>query len=136
MPCDCIINILKAIKNAIGTSVIFPINISLIHLVFVLTGVPNVGERLPKLELNCTHLPKILVKMTNSSNFLVTILNLENLFNFSVQVLRFTQTNKKKQKRFNNTKFTLLEGPKIYVLNFIFREIPPKFEKLLKLQLN
>ena len=55
--------------------------------------------------------------MTNSSNFLVTILNLEILLNFSMQVLRFTQTNKKTAY---NTKFTLLEGPKIYVLNFIF----------------
>ena len=71
--------------------------------------------------------------MTNSSNFLVTILNLEILFDFSVQVLRFTQTNK---KTVYNAKFTLLEGPKIYVLNFIFREIFPKFEKSLKLQLN
>ena len=71
--------------------------------------------------------------MTNSSNFLVAILNLEILFNFSVQVLRFTQTNR---KTVYNTKFTLLEGPKIYVLNFIFREISPKFEKSLKLQLN
>ena len=71
--------------------------------------------------------------MTNTSNCLVTILNLENLFNFSVQVLRFTQTNK---KTVYNTKFTLLEGLKIYVLNFIFRKISPKFEKSLKLQLN
>ena len=71
--------------------------------------------------------------MTNSSNFLVNILNLESLFNFSVQVLRYTQTN---AKTVNNTKFTLLEGPKIYVLNFIFNEIFPKFEKSLKLQLN
>ena len=71
--------------------------------------------------------------MTNSSNFLVTILNLEILFNFSLQVLRFTQTNK---KTVYNTKFTLLVGPKIYVLNFIFREISPKSEKSLKFQLN
>ena len=62
--------------------------------------------------------------MTNSSIFLVTKFNLEIVFNFSVQVLRFTQTNK---KPVYNTKFTLLEGPKIYVLNFIFREISPKF---------
>ena len=40
--------ILNAIKNATGTSVIFPINISLIHFVFVLTSVPNVGERFTK----------------------------------------------------------------------------------------
>ena len=60
--------------------------------------------------------------MTNSSNFLVTILNLEMLFNFSVQVLRFTETNK---KTVYNTDFTPLEGPKIYVLNFNFREISP-----------
>ena len=46
--------------------------------------------------------------MTNSSNFLVTILNLEIVFNFSMQVLRFTETNK---KTVYNTKFTLLEGP-------------------------
>ena len=71
--------------------------------------------------------------MTNSSNFLVTIFNFQILFNFSVQVLRFTQTNK---KTVYNTKFALLEGPKIYVLNFIFREISPKFEKSLKLSLN
>ena len=55
--------------------------------------------------------------MTNSSNFLVTILNLKILFNFSMQVLRFTQTD---NKTVYNTKFTLLEGPKIYALNFIF----------------
>ena len=42
-------NILKAIKNATGTSVIFPINISLIHFVLVLTSVPNVGERFTKI---------------------------------------------------------------------------------------
>ena len=71
--------------------------------------------------------------MTNPSIFLVTILNLEILFNFSLQVLRFTQTN---NKTVYNTKLTLLEGPKIYVLNFIFREISPKFEKSLELQLN
>ena len=41
-------NILKAIKNATGTRVIFPINISMIHFVFVLTSVPNVGERFTK----------------------------------------------------------------------------------------
>ena len=67
--------------------------------------------------------------MTNSSNFLVTILNLDFLFNFSVQVLRFTQTN---NKTVYNTKFTLMEGPKIYVLNFNFHEISPKFEKITK----
>ena len=81
--------------------------------------------------------------MTNSSNFLATMLNLELLFNFSVQVLRFTITNK---KTVYNTKFTWLEGPKIYALNFNFREIYAlnfnfreislKFEKSLKLQLN
>ena len=40
--------ILKAIKNATGTSVIFPINTRLIHFVVVLTSVPNVGERFTK----------------------------------------------------------------------------------------
>ena len=40
--------ILKAIKNATGTSVIFHINNSLIHFFFVLTSVPNVGERFAK----------------------------------------------------------------------------------------
>ena len=40
--------ILKAIKNATGTNVIFPINISFIHFVFVLTSVPNVVERFTK----------------------------------------------------------------------------------------
>ena len=59
--------------------------------------------------------------MTNSTIFLVTILNFEILFNFRVQVMPFTQTNK---KTVYNTKFTLLEGPKIYDLNFNFREIP------------
>ena len=33
--------------------------------------------------------------MTNSSNFLVTILNLKILFNFSVKVLHFTQNKQK-----------------------------------------
>ena len=49
--CTCSLteqNILKAIKNATGTSVIFHINNSLIHFVFVLTSVPNVGERFTK----------------------------------------------------------------------------------------
>ena len=40
--------ILKAIKNATGASLIFPINISLIHFVFVLTSAPNVGEGFAK----------------------------------------------------------------------------------------
>ena len=40
--------ILKAIKNATGTSVIFPINTGLIHFVVVLTSVPNVRERFTK----------------------------------------------------------------------------------------
>ena len=40
--------ILTAIKNATGTSVIFHINNSLIHFVFVLTSVLNVGERFTK----------------------------------------------------------------------------------------
>ena len=41
-------NILKVIKNATGTSSIFPINISLIHFVLALSSVPNVGERFTK----------------------------------------------------------------------------------------
>ena len=41
-------DILKAIKNATGTNVIFPINIPFIHFVFVLTSVPNVVERFTK----------------------------------------------------------------------------------------
>ena len=44
---DCY-SILKVIKNATGTKVLFPMNISLIHFVFVLTSVPNVGERFTK----------------------------------------------------------------------------------------
>ena len=40
--------ILKAIKNATGTSVIFPTNISLIIFVLVLPSVPNIGECLTK----------------------------------------------------------------------------------------
>ena len=47
--CSDTLNILKAIKNATGTSVIFPINISLIHFVYVLTSVPNVRERFTKI---------------------------------------------------------------------------------------
>ena len=43
-----LLTILKAIKNATGTSVIFPINTRLIHFVVVLTSVPNVGERFTK----------------------------------------------------------------------------------------
>ena len=54
--------ILKAIKNATGTSFIFPINISLIHFVFVQKSVPLYENVLPKLELTCTLLSKILVK--------------------------------------------------------------------------
>ena len=46
--CIWVLGILKAIKNATGTSVIFHINISSIHFVFVLTSVPNVGERFTK----------------------------------------------------------------------------------------
>ena len=42
------IYILKAIKNATGTSVIFPINISFIHFFFVLTSVPNIEKRFTK----------------------------------------------------------------------------------------
>ena len=42
------VNILKAIKNATGTSVIFPINVSLIRFVFVLTTVPNIGVHFTK----------------------------------------------------------------------------------------
>ena len=41
-------NILKAIKNATDTSVIFPVNIGLIHFVSELTSVPNVGEHFTK----------------------------------------------------------------------------------------
>ena len=41
-------HILKAIKNATGTSAIFHINNSLIYFVFVLTSAPNVGERFTK----------------------------------------------------------------------------------------
>ena len=59
--------------------------------------------------------------MTNSSNFLVSILNLKILFNFSVKVLRFTQTNKNTEY---NTKFTLGEGPKIYVLISFYVKFP------------
>ena len=47
--------ILKAIKNATGTSVNFPINISLIHFVFVLTSAPNVGERFTKTLSSIAH---------------------------------------------------------------------------------
>ena len=54
--------ILKAIKNATGISVIFPINISLIHFVFVLTSVPNVEERFTKTWAQLHNLPKILAK--------------------------------------------------------------------------
>ena len=71
--------------------------------------------------------------MTNSSNFLETILNLEILFNFSVQVLRFTQTSKNTVYK---TRFPLLNGPKTYVLNFNFRENSLKFERSLKLHLS
>ena len=41
-------NILKAIKNVTDTSVIFPINIGLIHFVYEPTSVPNVGEHFTK----------------------------------------------------------------------------------------
>ena len=64
--------------------------------------------------------------MTNSANVLETIFNLEILLNFSVKVLRFTQTNKNTE---NNTKITLREGPKIYVLKSFF---PVKFPQNLR----
>ena len=76
------LNILKAIKNATGTSVIFPIKISLIHFVFVLTSVPNVGERLPKLELNCSLLPKNLVKNDKFINFFGSHIKSLNVIQF------------------------------------------------------
>ena len=63
----------------------------------------------------------ILVKMSNSSNVFVTILNLKILFN--VKVLRFTQTNNNTDY---NTKFTLREEIKINVLNFSFSQNFPK----------
>ena len=80
--------------------------------------------------------------MTNSSFFLVTILNLEILFNFSVQALRFTQTNQKKKKKKKKKKNGLQH--KIHftgrTLNLCFKfrflEISLKSEKSLKLQLN
>ena len=43
-----VLNILKAIKNATGTSVIFPINTRLIHFDVVLTNASNIGERFTK----------------------------------------------------------------------------------------
>ena len=85
-------------------------NIIIFKKVYIWNDVKISKNVLAKLELNCRLLPKILMKMTNSSKFLVTILNLEILFNFSLQVLRFTQTNK---KTVYNTKFTLLERHKI-----------------------
>ena len=42
------VTILKAIKNETGTSVVFPVNISFIHYVLVLTSGPNEGERFTK----------------------------------------------------------------------------------------
>ena len=61
-----------------------------------------------------------MVKNDKFVKFLVNMLNLEILINFSVQVLGFTQTS---LKTVYNLKFTLLERPKIYVLNFNFFEI-------------
>ena len=42
---QCKINILKAIKNAAGVSVVFLINMCEIHFVYVLTRLPFVRER-------------------------------------------------------------------------------------------
>ena len=56
--------------------------------------------------------------MTNSSSVFVTILNLEFLLNFSVEVLRFIQTNKNTEY---NTKFTLREGPKINHIRIVIQ---------------
>ena len=70
--------------------------------------------------------------MTNLSNILVTILNPEI---YLISACKYCVSLKQTEKTVYNTKFTLLEGPKSYVLNFIFREISPKFEKSLKLQL-
>ena len=119
---------LKAIKNATGSSVIFPI--SLIHFVFILTSVPNVGERFTK-TLAQLH--------TSAKNFGEN----DKLFKFCgyhIKSWNFIQFQRASTAFHSNKKtvhkFTLLEGPKIYNLNFIFREISPKFEKSLKLQLS
>ena len=55
---------------------------------------------------------------------------------YSISACKYSVSLTQTKKTVNNTKFTLLEGPKIYVLNFIFREISPKFEKSLRLQLD
>ena len=49
--------ILKAIKNA--TDIIFPIHSSVMFFVYVFKSFPNVKT---KLELDCTHLLKMVVK--------------------------------------------------------------------------
>ena len=77
------------------------------HFVFVLTSVPNVRERFSKTWAQLhTSAKKKMEKNDEFFNFLVTILNLEILFDFSVKVLRFTQTNKNTEY---NTNFTLRE---------------------------
>ena len=89
----------------------------MIHFVLILTSVPNVGERFTETWAQLHNSAKNFGEIDKFIKFLVTILNLEILLNFSMHVLHFTQTN---NKTAYNTKFTLLEGPRIYVLNFIF----------------
>ena len=56
--------------------------------------------------------------MTKSSNFLVTILNLEILLNFNLKVLPFTQTNKNTEF---DTQFTWGQDLKLmFQISFFF----------------
>ena len=128
-----IVYILKAIKNATGTSVIFPINISLTHFVFVLTSVPNVGEPFTKIWAQLHTSAK---NFGENDKFIKFFGNHVKSWNFIQFQRASTALHSNKQENGLKHIFTLLEGPKIYVLNFIFCEISPKFEKSLKLQLN
>ena len=115
-------SISKAIKNATGTSVIFPINISLLHFVFVLTSVPNVGERFTKTWAQLHSLPKLLVKNDKFIKFFGNHIKSWNFIQFQHASTAF-HSNKQK-KTVSYTKFNLLEWPKIYVLISIFVKIP------------
>ena len=68
--------ILKTIKNATDTNVVFfLLHSNVFPFVYVFTSFHKEQERFSKLELDCAHLLKHLVKMPNSSKYLVNLLS-------------------------------------------------------------
>ena len=78
-------HILKTIKNATDTSVVFLVHRKLTHFVYALTGFPFVRERLSVIvrhERHCALLLKMLVK-----NCFLSLLNFEIILSFGMRVL-------------------------------------------------